>query len=68
MHIAVMGAGGGRRLRARLAAAGHAVSFIGRGRQLAALRERGLEVKSAVGDVFLPSPRGDRRSGDAAAR
>ena len=58
MHIAVMGAGAvGGYFGARLAAAGHAVSFIGRGRQLAALRERGLEVKSAVGDVFLPSPR-----------
>ena len=58
MRIAVMGAGGvGGYFGARLAAAGNDVAFIARGRHLAALRERGLRVKSANGDVHLPTPR-----------
>jgi 2-dehydropantoate 2-reductase len=58
MHIAVMGAGGvGGYFGARFAAAGHDVSFVARGRHLAALRARGLEVRSANGDAFIATPR-----------
>ena len=57
MRIAVMGAGGvGGYFGARLAQAGHEVAFIARGRHLAAMRERGLTVKSALGDVELARP------------
>lgn len=57
MRIAVMAAGGvGGYFGARLAQAGHEVGFIARGRHLAAIRERGLTVKSANGDVHLPHP------------
>jgi len=57
MRIAVMGAGGvGGYFGARLAEAGHDVAFIARGRHLLALKERGLHVKSALGDVHLPRP------------
>jgi len=52
MRIAVMGAGGvGGYFGAQLARAGHDVAFVARGRHLAALRERGLTVESAVGPV-----------------
>ena len=57
MRIAVMGAGGvGGYFGARLAQAGHDVAFIARGRHLAALRERGLSVASALGDIRLARP------------
>jgi 2-dehydropantoate 2-reductase len=55
MRIAVMGAGGvGGYFGARLAHAGHDVAFVARGRHLAAMKERGLRVTSALGDVHLP--------------
>jgi 2-dehydropantoate 2-reductase len=54
MRIAVMGAGGvGGYFGARLAQAGHPVSFIARGRHLEALRAQGLRIKSALGDAAL---------------
>jgi 2-dehydropantoate 2-reductase len=54
MRIAVMAAGGvGGYFGARLAQAGHTVAFIARGRHLAAIRERGLVVRSAAGDIHL---------------
>ena len=57
MRIAVMGAGGvGGYFGARLAHAGHDVAFIARGRHLQAIKERGLKVTSALGDVHLPNP------------
>jgi 2-dehydropantoate 2-reductase len=57
MRIVVMGAGGvGGYFGARLAQAGNDVAFVARGRHLAAIRERGLGVKSALGDVRLPQP------------
>src|SRR4029450_6829283 len=57
MRIAVMGAGGGGGyFGARLAQAGHEVAFIARGRHLLAMRERGLHVTSALGDIRLPRP------------
>ncbi|HET9082213.1 MAG TPA: 2-dehydropantoate 2-reductase [Trebonia sp.] len=55
MRIAVMGAGGvGGYFGARLAQAGQDVAFVARGRQLQALRTRGLRVESPLGDVRLP--------------
>lgn len=55
MRIAVYGAGGvGAYVGGRLLAAGHDVSFIARGRNLAALRADGLQIKSAQGDLVLP--------------
>ncbi len=57
MRIAVMGAGGvGGFFGAKLAAAGHDVAFIARGRHLAAMRERGLLIRSALGDVHIAKP------------
>jgi len=57
MRIAVMGAGGvGGYFGARLADAGHDVAFIARGRHLLAMKERGLLVTSALGDVRLLRP------------
>ncbi len=54
MRIAVMAAGGvGGYFGARLAQAGHDVAFVARGRHLAAIRERGLTVRSAGGDIHL---------------
>lgn len=54
MRIAVIGAGGvGGYFGARLARAGNDVAFVARGRHLAALRERGLRVESAGGDIAL---------------
>ncbi len=53
-----MGSGGvGGYFGARLAQAGCDVGFIARGAHLAALRERGLVVKSKLGDVDLPKVR-----------
>jgi 2-dehydropantoate 2-reductase len=52
-----MGAGGvGGYFGARLANAGHEVAFVARGRHLLAMKERGLQVTSALGDVRLPRP------------
>ncbi len=57
MRIAVMGAGGvGGYFGVRLAAAGHDVAFVARGRHLAAMRERGLTVRSALGAATLARP------------
>lgn len=54
MKIAVMAAGGvGGYFGARLADAGNDVTFIARGRHLEALREGGLGIESALGDVRL---------------
>jgi len=54
MRIAVMAAGGvGGYFGARLAQAGHDVAFVARGRHLAAIRDRGLTVRSPGGDIHL---------------
>jgi 2-dehydropantoate 2-reductase len=54
MRIAVMGSGGvGGYLGGRLAAAGQDVTFIARGPHLAAIRDNGLAVHSARGDVVV---------------
>ncbi len=55
MKIAVLGAGGvGGYYGGRLAEAGEEVTFIARGANLAALRERGLRVQSTHGDFARP--------------
>src|SRR5688572_1202086 len=55
MRIAVLGSGAvGGYYGAKLARAGHDVTFIARGAHLAAIRERGLQIKSpAVGDFSV---------------
>jgi 2-dehydropantoate 2-reductase len=51
MKIAVVGAGGvGGYFGGRLARAGHDVAIVARGSHLAAIRERGLRVRSVKGD------------------
>lgn len=52
MRVAVMGTGGvGGYFGARLALAGCDVSFIARGAHLSAIRERGLRIESALGEM-----------------
>ncbi|MEK9753732.1 MAG: ketopantoate reductase family protein [Rhodospirillaceae bacterium] len=54
MKIAVMAAGGvGGYFGARLAAAGHDVTFIARGEHLDAIHRTGLRIKSPLGNVHL---------------
>ena len=54
MRIAVFGAGGvGGYFGGRLAEAGHDVTFVARGRHLAAIRERGLVVESSIGTMRI---------------
>jgi 2-dehydropantoate 2-reductase len=56
MRIAITGAGAvGGYFGARLAAAGHDVTFISRGERLEAMRAGGLRVESIDGDVVLDS-------------
>lgn len=52
--IAIMGAGGiGGYFGARLAEAGHDVTFIARGDHLKAIRAQGLKVKCPLGDAHI---------------
>ncbi len=54
MRIAAMGAGGvGGYFGARLQQAGHEVAFFARGRHLAALKEKGVALRSALGAAQL---------------
>ena len=54
MRIAVIGTGGvGGYFGGRLAQAGHEVTFVARGRHLAALRERGLTLESSRGNATI---------------
>lgn len=54
MRIAVIGAGGvGGYFGARLAAAGDEVHFIARGAHAEALRSKGLQLRSVLGDLHL---------------
>ena len=54
MRIAILGSGGvGGYFGGRLAAAGADVTFIARGRHLAALREHGLRIESPRGNLHL---------------
>jgi 2-dehydropantoate 2-reductase len=68
MKIAVMGAGGvGGYFGARLAQAGHEVSFVARGRHLEAMKAKGLTLKSPLGDATIRVKASDRPAelGDA---
>jgi 2-dehydropantoate 2-reductase len=58
MKFAILGSGAvGGYYGARLARAGHDVTFIARGAHLAAIRERGLEVRSPMlGDFTVRAP------------
>lgn len=57
MRIVVVGAGGvGGYFGTRLAAAGHEVTFVARGRHLAAIQERGLRVRSPLGELHTSAP------------
>lgn len=54
MRIAIFGSGGvGGYFGARLAAAGNDVHFLARGAHLAAMREHGLRVESALGNLHI---------------
>src|SRR4051794_24863169 len=54
MRIGIMAAGAvGAYFGARMAAAGHDVTFIARGANLAAIRRNGLVINSALGDLHL---------------
>ncbi|HKI64882.1 MAG TPA: 2-dehydropantoate 2-reductase [Burkholderiales bacterium] len=58
MRFAIFGTGGlGGYYGARLAKAGHEVSFVARGAQLEAMRRDGLRVLSKLGDIHLEKPR-----------
>lgn len=58
MKIAVMGAGAvGAYFGAKLAAAGHELTFIARGKHLEAMRSRGLIVQSPAGDLHIQNAR-----------
>jgi len=58
LRLAVMGSGGvGGYFGARLAAAGHDVTFIARGAHLEAVRARGLRLESPKGDLHLAGAR-----------
>lgn len=54
MKIAIMGSGGvGGYFGGRLAASGANVTFIARGAHLAAMREHGLKIESALGSILV---------------
>ena len=54
MRIAIMGAGGvGAYVGGALAKGGNEVSFVARGSHLEAMREKGLQMKTAKGDYAL---------------
>lgn len=69
MKIVVMGPGGvGGYFGARLAAAGHDVTFVARGAHLAAMREKGLRLDAELGALHLPQVKvaSDASEADAA--
>jgi 2-dehydropantoate 2-reductase len=54
MRIAILGSGAvGGYYGARLSRMGHEVTFLARGAHLAAIRERGLEIRSPLGDFVV---------------
>ncbi len=69
MRIVVMGTGGtGGYFGAKLARAGEDVTFVARGAHLTAIRERGLEVRSAIeGEWTVRAPAVERLEGLAPA-
>src|SRR5260221_14334025 len=66
MRVAMMGSGGvGGYYGARLAQAGDEVTFIARGKHAAAIRERGLKVRSELGDAHIQPARVFENPADA---
>jgi 2-dehydropantoate 2-reductase len=62
VRFAVVGAGGvGGYFGARLAAAGHDVTFVARGEHLRAIRQHGLRVESIKGDLHIRPARATDR-------
>ena len=60
MKIAILGSGAvGGYYGAKLAKAGHDVTFIARGAHLAAIRERGIQIRSAVLGDFIARGRAE---------
>lgn len=58
MKIAVLGAGGvGGYFGAKLAAAGHDVTFVARGKHLDAMLRNGLRIVSPLGDIIVENPK-----------
>lgn len=58
MRVAVMATGAlGGYFGGRLAEAGHDVSFIARGANLAAIRQNGLKVESPLGNIHIQQPK-----------
>jgi 2-dehydropantoate 2-reductase len=56
MRFAIVGSGAvGGYFGARLVRAGHDVTFLARGAHLEAIRQRGLEIQSAAGDLRVPA-------------
>lgn len=56
MNISIIGSGGiGGYFGARLAQAGHQVSFLARGAHLQAIQAEGLRVESPLGDIHVPN-------------
>jgi 2-dehydropantoate 2-reductase len=65
MKIVVMGTGGvGGYFGARLAAAGHDVGFVARGKHLAAIKRNGLKVLSEKGDATIHPAKASDTPGD----
>src|SRR6187431_2185078 len=61
MQIAILGSGAvGGYYGAKLARAGHDVTFVARGAHLDAIRERGLEIRSAVLGGFTVRARAEQ--------
>ncbi len=57
MKFCIVGSGAvGGYYGAKLARAGHEVTFVARGAHLTAIRERGLTVKSSLGDFTIHAP------------
>lgn len=58
MRVLIMGAGGvGGYYGARMAQAGHEVTFVARGQHKAAMLQHGLQVHSPLGDAHLVAPK-----------
>src|SRR5436190_250597 len=57
MRFCIVGSGAvGGYYGAKLARAGHDVTFVARGANLTAIRERGLTIKSVLGDFTVHAP------------
>ena len=66
MRFAILGSGAvGGYYGAKLARAGHDVTFIARGAHLAAIRERGLEIRSPMVGDFTVRARAEEDSSKA---